>query len=419
MCDVEDCGTMFVPGPGAYSPNIKSTTFNSGSPEFTMKGRYNTQQIAGSPGPGAYNIPGSIGKRGASLAGRTQMSKISDVPGPGTYSPQRKSHGAIPSFAGRTQIDFNKNDTPAPCTYNVTEYTQLGRHAPKISMAGRTTTHVPESGPGFAYDPKLQKSNIGTTLAGRTTTGGNKNDVPGPGTYSINTRSSSPSHSLASRTVDMSQRPTHDVGPGAYESPERAFKYTQKGYGGSSLAGRTTDAFSKGNANPGPGTYGIPSQFNRNGAGSSLAGRTATMQVNNNPGPNTYSISPKKPTTAPSLAGRTFKPGVQDWEIRKKMDAPSPDTYNLNGSNRGKQISMSGRTQLNTRNDNPGPGTYSLKGDFDRAGVGSSLAGRTNALQGDKNPGVGPGSYMLKSTLKSGGISISGRPKKRGGIIFD
>ena len=38
---------------------------------------------------------------------------------------------------------------------------------------------------------------------------------------------------------------------------------------------------------------------------------------------------------------------------------------------------MAGRTDLNVRNDNPGPGTYSNLDSFGKGGKGCALAGRT------------------------------------------
>ncbi|KAH0577210.1 SHIPPO 1-like protein [Spironucleus salmonicida] len=418
--DTSDCPSLFVPGPGAYNPGYQSTTKNSGSPQFTMKSRYNDVKFsnASNPGPGTYAASSIFNQNGAgsSLAGRVKQTKMSEVPGPGTYSPQLNASKRVPSLAGRTKIDFNKNDVPPPGAYDPQNYSSIGRHSRASTMAGRTEIKEQEKSPGFVYDPHPIKSNMGISMAGRTETCKIKNDQPGPGAYTLSSPSRAPAASLGSRTAIPSDKQTHDVGPGAYNDPTAAFKFTQKGSTGATLGSRTF--VDKVSTNPGPGTYAAPTQFNNNNAGSTLAGRVKQQKISDVPGPGTYCPSPTRYSTAPALGGRTFKPGVQDWEIRKKADAPSPDTYNLNNRDKGRNISLASRSPIKVGNENPGPGSYSIKGDFDRQGVGASFAGRTEVGTG-KDSVPGPGTYALGSTLKSGGISMASRPAKRGVVVSD
>ena len=99
------------------------------------------------------------------------------------------------------------------------------------------------------------------------------------------------------------------------------------------------------------------------------------------------------------------------------MDAPAPCAYDIKRS-RGGGLSMASRTAIEPRNDNPAPGSYNQSSQFTSTGRGSSLGGRT-ALRTVTGEGVAPGSYQIGSTLKKGGISITGRPKKRGGLMMD
>jgi|DEB0MinimDraft_12_1074336.scaffolds.fasta_scaffold93524_2 hypothetical protein len=77
--------TLFVPGPGNYSPNFRAIT--PGEPQFSMKGRYAAAKRMQAPDPGAYGTSfadkGSAAKFSFGKSPQRPPITLTLSPGPG------------------------------------------------------------------------------------------------------------------------------------------------------------------------------------------------------------------------------------------------------------------------------------------------------------------------------------------------
>eukprot|EP00826_Nyctotherus_ovalis_P057140 TRINITY_DN7805_c0_g1_i1.p1 TRINITY_DN7805_c0_g1~~TRINITY_DN7805_c0_g1_i1.p1 ORF type:complete len:173 (+),score=45.84 TRINITY_DN7805_c0_g1_i1:942-1460(+) len=115
---------MTGPSPTEYNPNY--SLLRPASPYWRMnKSSRNTSMAKrGSPEPGTYNLPSTIGQ-GPKIAfrGRLGKEKMSTIPGPGAYDPNMKAvleryPKIVLSTGPRTEKDFTtRKDIPGPGTY--------------------------------------------------------------------------------------------------------------------------------------------------------------------------------------------------------------------------------------------------------------------------------------------------------------
>lgn len=151
--------TATGPSPTEYNPNY--SLIRSSLPFWKMnKGSRNASMVKrGSPEPGTYNLPSTIGK-GPKIAfhGRIAKEKVNTMPGPGAYDPNPKAileryPKIVLSTRPRTEKDSTtRKDIPGPGTYIL-----------------NSTLNGPKFGFGIGKKGSLETSN----------------DIPGPGTYKL------------------------------------------------------------------------------------------------------------------------------------------------------------------------------------------------------------------------------------------
>ena len=181
------------------------------------------------PGPGAYSVS-AVGSSGPKygLKGKPATANSNLVPGPGAYDPSNtpavKGKGPDWSFgrSGRGQRGSLSNQ-PGPGNYNPA----LNRTAPLgcFGTAKRGVSEVTESpGPG-AYSVGSKSRQTGFSMASKHTPGAvDKTQVPGPGAYTpqhLSTRGNKAAFGTADRSPF---RPLTSPGPGAYDPSLRQSK---------------------------------------------------------------------------------------------------------------------------------------------------------------------------------------------------
>lgn len=224
-------------------------------------------------------------------------------------------------------------------------------------------------------------------------------DVPGPGSYQVDTSSKiqvkkSPGVVLGSSKRDTNNR--NDMpGPGAYDATSNIFSKPKGGYmGGRKDLKLYMDT-------PGPGAYamqgGDGSYSKKNGGYSFGKGRGDLAQGSVSPGPGAYSVDdpygkPLNRSTGNVLA-RAARSSMKTDEI------PGPGTYDYGSSallrdNRGAKLGKAPRGDLiNKTGAEVGPGGYAVPREFDNMTKpgGKFDQGPRQIIREDGLPG--PGQY--------------------------
>ena len=366
------------PGPGAYS--IKSY---SRGPKFSMRFKPNSsselRNRSRSPGP-IYLPKIRSGSPKYSMQGKYKYKKnlISDTPGP-DYNIGTKNLRKAPAYTfshAKTEVEENrKGFGPGPGQYNL----EKGNDKPKYGFGTSTrdaagSDEVP--GPGqYPY-----KSTVGEgakiTIAQRLDydpTTKEQIEVPGPGNYEVRKGPSGPLYSI-----------------------------------GTSNRGD----FIKGDDGPGPAGYALDSGTaatrNKNPAwkiGTGNRGELADGDKNV-PGVGRYDISKKMKGPYYSITGKGNMNDIKDNGV------PGSNAYlpNLNDLRKAPAYSFTHATEPDDSKNakySPGPGAYNLEKDNDKPKYGFGTAVRDKET---KNEVPGPGQYPYKSTVGEGAkITMSKR----------
>ena len=211
-----------VPGPNTYTlPSFADEARQK--PGVTLKPRREAKKINDwVPGPGAFETGQkesgprySIGK-----GKRSKLNFEESSPGPGQYSPEPKSSiGKSFEKSERKIAAFNK--VPGPGSYELKSFLKEG---PQYSLIGRkevTDVNLGAPGPG-KYEPDffLPKAKSFHATIGRGGKGieRSKGVTPGPGAYSLESKSPVPSYSFHKSPKSPDQL-YDEPGPGHYEIP--------------------------------------------------------------------------------------------------------------------------------------------------------------------------------------------------------
>lgn len=187
----------------------------------------------------------------------------------------------------------NKNPSPGPANYNLTDPERFKDSAPKWTMGGsriKQTNKNKTPGPG-AYNNKSGLRDTGTFFGSSERKPDLHTGAPGPGTYEIKGiakenllhgkgKSLSSRHKLLRK--DPTPAPTHyDPGLGIVKKSAPAFKF----------GGETRETKNRKMNNPAPDAYSPSySPVKKNGPqwGIGTAPRPDLNRKNENPGPGTY-----------------------------------------------------------------------------------------------------------------------------------
>jgi len=361
-----------------------------------------TNHQGSNPGPGAYDVSGSIGKGPKfSFKGRYET----------TARPVSASYHTIPSTVGT---------------------------GPKFSLSGRhDISHSQDTpGPGYIPPPLGQDGKKITMSYRHNETKDSRVDNPGPGSYSIEPKFAKDANKFTLRgRNDMKSTESASPGPGAY-LPD--YNFVKKRAPSPTFHIRPKESSLQ--VTPGPADYPVPRELG--GPKSSFHIRPQTTNSTNvTPGPGSYEPTDKNLKTAPkftmkSRRDREIKTTSAEYHyipstigegpkisfgsrhvIREVEDTPGPSYVPPSLGNDSKKVTMGIRHNevKDSRSDNPGPGAYKIEPLFAKDACKFTLHGRT----GDKSTesvSPGPGAYMpnfdaVKSRAPSSSMHI--RPKEK------
>ncbi|KAF8822450.1 putative H-SHIPPO 1 [Cardiosporidium cionae] len=223
-----------VPGPGSYETREK---IGSGALCYSIAKKLpGTSHINATssqvPGPGAYSLESNVPFTHSSQwrfgteKRDEQFLKTADAPGPGNYH-EGKQASSSPhwSFGLPPKVKSARDGNPGPGTYPMNTNQFSGPRytiAPKLNCNG-STTEKDLPGPG-KYDPKILSDSLAIkwsfSHSGRPTAT-KETGVPGPGTYTVSTKSTGPLWSIGSRAETPIKESL---------ATERAPMYTSFGY---------------------------------------------------------------------------------------------------------------------------------------------------------------------------------------------
>ncbi|OMJ68979.1 hypothetical protein SteCoe_33427 [Stentor coeruleus] len=249
---IEEKKLLQNPGPGQYDTRSKDL-----GPQWGFGSESRSKDFkAENPGPGAYELPGSLSKNGFSIAGRKQditkdnfpgpgsydihdrpksptwtLSKSpnskainlsqSISPGPGAYDPKDSQNEGGPVFGTSNRSPLSKSQiTPGPGAYIVGDKVS---NSPSYTMSSKNFTKNTSNNPGPGqYDPKLYENNpkwsVGKGKKGFDYGLNKSSSLPGPGLYDVRKGPLGPHWGFGSSTREQNIK-SDSPGPGQYELP--------------------------------------------------------------------------------------------------------------------------------------------------------------------------------------------------------
>ena len=380
---------MPKPGPGAY--NIPSTIGTG--PAKSISGRFELKPSTPTPGPGAYNLGGSVGSSRQykyTMSGRIESDETkwaATTPGPGAYNVDVPSHKVLISISPRRPVHSPSSTTPGPGAYNASGEI-LATASPRYTITGRPTTAdafnarvAATPGPG-AYNVDIRpRTDRAITMKSRHYPKPSNAQSPGPGQYNVSTPSGSPKFTLSGRLPDF-----------ANPRPERSIS-------------------------PGPGAYNVPTLLGRTAPASSIRSRLPNPSIGSaSPGPGAYSVEsskwalPRSPAYTiaarpPTASSATYSPGPGQYSTQTILSI---------GSNQKKAPTITGRPSSKPAFVTPGPGQYSATAEILATSAPKfTMVGRpttADALAAKVSYTPGPGAYdVARQPRTTRGISIKSR----------
>ena len=360
-----------------------------------------TSNQGSNPGPGAYDVSGSIGKGPKFTMKSRHESSVRPITAPYRLLPSTVGQGPKISLASRYEVRFHE-DVPGP------DYIPpaLGSDGKKIAMSYRHNevkdSRSDNPGPGaYAIEPKFAKDAQKFTLKGRIEDKGQESSSPGPGAYlpdfnAVKRRSPSPTMHI--RPKEHSQ----EVSPGPADYP------VNRELGGKSSTFHIRPQTSTSYTTPGPGEY---EPTNKNLKAAPAFTMKSRHETNSRPISAPYHVLPSTVGDGPKihLASR------HNTESSENYPGPGYIPPALGSNSKKFTMGLRHTEGRDSRTDNPGPGAYNIEPKFAKDALKFSLHGRT----GDRSTETvspGPGAYKpnfdaVKSKPPTSSLHI--RPKER------
>jgi hypothetical protein len=379
--------TTGEPGPGAYQ--IPSTVGNA--PRWTLKGRHPDHE--GGSGAPYRTLPSTVGDGPKiSLASRHGSRDATQTPGPAYIPPPLGTDAKKSSLSYRhTHGQDSGIDSPGPGAYAIKP--KFGNEANKFTFhqrTGGTRDDTVSPGPA-AYHPNLDAMYphaLPSTMHIRTKSG--SSDVtPGPSDYAVSRALGGPSSTFHVRPQESNSQNT--PGPGQYcpsnrgmgEAPKWSFKSRHD------TENHPTNAPYRAL----PSTVGAGPKI-------SMASRHAQRTATDTPGP-AYIPPPLGADAKKSSMSYRHTHGQNSG-----IDSPGPGAYPIKPKfgNEANKFTFHQRTG-GTRDDtvSPGPAAYSPNIDAMRPrGPASAMHVRTPMKGAEQTPGY----LALGSSFGKGGVTI-------------
>jgi len=398
-----------APGPGYY--NSARTSFDG--PAFSIHPKTPGPAPPEVPGPGEYDVvPKShgkaftFGKRTVDIAG----SHDGEIPGPGEYSVlSPKAGGPAFTIGNRIPTKTGSEGVPGPGEYELRSPKQAGftMYGHVTDIAEAAASALP--GPG-AYDPRRSSLDGPAFSMYKKVAGQARDNIPGPGEYTVSTNGHGPAFTMYPRAPAMSDSCVESPGPGAYDTQRKSLD-------GPAFTMYPRTAGSLGDPTPGPGEYYVakdahgpavsihgrvegPRQLEIPGPGSYDAAGAATSLKGNNPpafsfgkrltppgsdtvvGPGEYDVTAPV-DVGPRSPSFSFGSRLVDRQAKSLDTVPGPGSY-TSFVNRAYNPSFTMGTRLpeSAGPNTPGPGEYNVQDNtaFVEVCAEHSFAGSTSHI---------------------------------------
>ncbi len=388
------------PGPGAYS--IKPY---SRGPKYSMRFKPNSsselRNRSRSPGP-IYLPKIRSGSPKFSIQGKYKYKKIlvSDTPGP-DYNVGTKNLRKAPAYTfshAKTEVEENrKGFGPGPGQYNL----EKGNDKPKYGFGTSTrdaagSDEVP--GPGqYAYKSSVgegAKITIGQRLDYDPTTK-EQTEVPGPGNYEVRKGPAGPQYSIGTSNRGDLIKVGDGPGPAGYTLDPGTVATRNKNPAWKIGTGNRGDLAEGDKDVPGVGRYDISKKMK--GPYYSITGKGNMNDIKDNgvPGANTYLPNLNDLRKAPAYS---FTHAEQPDDAKKGKYSPGPGEYNLEKENDKPKYGFGTAVRdKETKNEVPGPGQYPYKstvGEGAKITIAQRLDYDPTTVEQSKVPG--PGNYEVR-----------------------
>lgn len=397
------------PGPGEYESGYnKRNTPNYSFGSKLSKSFYEDKSSI--PGPGCYQSPSTLDKKGGYLGKRSKARKADELPGPGAYQMGSTFSNRFSTAFGRgkrSNPNLNRSAlAPGPGTYEPSFEFSNSTHGVGFGISKRdgVTNKTQLPGPGqYTVSDSLFRDPKAASIKGRPKTM-HEDEKPGPGHYQSKTYYTTPAYSMGVKTKLKELVSRGVPGPGGY-NPE--FTKVRQGIPGMRFGSPSKPSLKK-DLLPGPGQYPIKSTVGSEGPSYGIQGRHSALKTDLVPGPGNY--NPKDEAIRNGTPGTIMGKGKrQDLAIKNQI--PGPGNYDLNtAANPGKMFSFGsdrrhGSAEKRTR-EIPGPGTYTAQTFVGKDSQGFSIAGKIPTKYGNDVPG--PGAYPQQQRRNGPSFSLSG-----------
>jgi hypothetical protein len=355
-------GRVGIPGPGQY--RHKEHIGESGS-KFTCTPRRERPEkdVSTKPGPGAHDIPTSLGAHAPTAkfgSSQRRQGAAPLSPGPAQYeATHNQTAHASPKWGLGTsarQDAGGAKAVPGPGTYFLPSRLVEG---PKYSAAPRREETARSEGPGpSAYS---LGTSVGTGLQWSMRQRHNQNnaaDDPGPGAYQAVTMENVKEQTPGWRFGTSNREPSgsfNPPGPGTYEPSDPRNLQAKCKFGTSHRPSQVNTKQS----NPGPGSYEVASEFGQ-GPKYTVTPRGGTTKLSKTPGPGQYERDDMATTQKAPKYG--FGSAKRQGELGAGAGTPGPGTYSHGSTLAGAKFSLQSRRQFESRGGaskvTPGPGAH-------------------------------------------------------------
>ena len=337
------------PGPGDYTAGLEKAKGLT----FTRSPRTLSSQFA-NPGPGEYNVSSMIGTGPKSIIIPRRLRRNTDTnPGPGDYSPKNIEKTAAFTFKKQTDINqssinpgpgayspisplikapvaifsrskrthSNINFSPGPGRYNIEGSPKSCEHTFGKAKRELSGSRIPGPGPGD-YSPYCNEHTGASAIIiprRPATASSNKDNTPGPGTYSCVRNS----WDAPKWTIPKSPKDSCGVPSDVLKSEKKLMHVNNTG-STEITARRDSSAKRNGKMNSTDNVFFTAVEASERRGPSAVFGtsRRHFVKVEKKPGPGQYDT-----TRSFERRGFTF---TRSTKIRiSKFDGPGPGRYNI------------------------------------------------------------------------------------------
>eukprot|EP00702_Spironucleus_salmonicida_P003271 EST44562.1 SHIPPO 1-like protein [Spironucleus salmonicida] len=396
----DELRTNFTPASNQYELDQTWKHIKNQEPSYTIKGKYH-DKTESRVGYEHNEQTSSLKEIGGEFTKYPRMNdKINENPGPGTHKISRQLNFDMGSTFPGNNMEFKLNENPAPNQYDITSADiHIHSRAPAFTLKGAITNINKDNfpGPGQYQIEKSLRLTESTPAAFSFPKDSNVKTIyqtPGPQDYADFPKKQMSKSQISNRYIAYTKEPSPGVG--SYNINKSSLSKSGAGkFGGKS--------FQRQEINPtGPGQYDISREQRICGGSMGKSSRESPITSNPNIGPGKYNIPTKQP--------RATSIGIRS-ELSSRNDNPGPNAYHMKSTlkNSSKSIGIKPKTFGNpfpNLDQQPGPSDYQLNENPPKYQIKKSTFSRQSRDVNVSTLGKGPATYNTRQDDQNGGLSM-------------